>query len=540
MKRRAIKSGPFARMFSPYQRAMRLVEQGNSKAARAILEELKSSFTETQSDKLLINDLTALEALDGKPIVNTSMFFDALHADGNCAPARLNTALLTVDLGEPIRELVRVLAPPLVRLPAARGPARVVIASLLFNWPSTGGGNVHTVELGRFLGQAGYEVQHIFARYPAWGIGNVEAPLSIPSEALVFDDPDWNVPEIQRRFRQAVETFDPDCVIVTDCWNMKPLLAEAVHGYPYFLRFQALECLCPLNNLRLLADGPDEVRQCSRNQLATPKMCRACVDGRGHHSGPLHQLERALAGAGHPKYERRLMNTLGNAEAVLVLNPLTQAMLNPYASVVEVVPWGMDPARFPWPVPEAKGQGSRNGAVRLFMASVNGEFIKGFHVARQACEILCQTRDDFELVVTFDPPGRIDVFTRSVGWLSQEDLPRQYRESDICLVPTIAQEGLSRTSVEAMASGIPVIASRIGGLPYTVTDGLTGLLFEPGDAADLARKIERLLDDPELRRQMGLAGRWRFDKDFRWDVVIERYYRPLIERAISHTRARHR
>jgi len=100
-------------------------------------------------------------------------------------------------------------------------------------------------------------------------------------------------------------------------------------------------------------------------------------------------------------------------------------------------------------------------------------------------------------------------------------------------VPTIAQEGLSRTSVEAMASGIPVIASRIGGLPYTVSDGITGLLFEPGDAADLARKIARLLDDPALRRQMGLAGRRRFEDEFTWQTVIERYYRPLLARRVT-------
>jgi glycosyltransferase involved in cell wall biosynthesis len=106
--------------------------------------------------------------------------------------------------------------------------------------------------------------------------------------------------------------------------------------------------------------------------------------------------------------------------------------------------------------------------------------------------------------------GCYDEFTRSVGWCSLDDLPRHNREADICLMPTIAQDSLSRTSVEATASGIPVIASRIGGLPYTVTDGVTGLLFEPGDPIDLARKIARLHDDPELRQRMGLAGRKRF------------------------------
>ena len=162
------------------------------------------------------------------------------------------------------------------------------------------------------------------------------------------------------------------------------------------------------------------------------------------------------------------------------------------------------------------------------MAAVAGETIKGYHVAHEACRILRQTRTDFELVVTFDPPGQIDEFTRSVGWCSLAELPRHYRDADICLVPTIAQDSLSRTSVEAMASGVPVIASQIGGLPYTVTDGATGLLFEPGDPADLAQKIARLLDDKALLRRMGLAGRKRFEQDFMWETVIERYFRRVL------------
>ena len=166
------------------------------------------------------------------------------------------------------------------------------------------------------------------------------------------------------------------------------------------------------------------------------------------------------------------------------------------------------------------------------MAAVAGEVIKGFHVAHEACRILRETRDDFELVVTFDPAVPIDEFTRSVGWCSQDELPGHYRAADICLVPTIAQDALSITSVEAMAAGKPVIASRIGGLPYTVSDGLTGLLFEPGNAFDLAEKIGRLLDEPRLRIEMGLPGRRRFEEDFMWPDVIKRYWRPLLSRRV--------
>jgi glycosyltransferase involved in cell wall biosynthesis len=122
----------------------------------------------------------------------------------------------------------------------------------------------------------------------------------------------------------------------------------------------------------------------------------------------------------------------------------------------------------------------------------------------------------------------LDPFTRFVGWQSQEALPRQLRAADLVVVPTVAQEALGRTAVEAMAAGRPVVASRIGGLPFTVVDGATGLLSEPGDADDLARKIERLVDDPALRERLGQAGRQRFEEHYAWPVIIERHYRPLL------------
>jgi glycosyltransferase involved in cell wall biosynthesis len=188
----------------------------------------------------------------------------------------------------------------------------------------------------------------------------------------------------------------------------------------------------------------------------------------------------------------------------------------------------MDPARFPWPPPAEPTLRADPGLTTIFMAGLPDEYIKGFRVAREACRLLRRSRSDFELVVTGDPPGRFDELTRFVGWASQEELPRHYRSADVCIVPTVAQEGLSRTSVEAMASGLPVVGSRIGGLPATIADGVTGLLFEPGDPEDLARKLATLLDDPELRRRMGLAGRRRFEEDFTWETVIERHYRPLL------------
>jgi glycosyltransferase involved in cell wall biosynthesis len=572
-----------------YWQACRLAAEGQYDEAVRLYGELETSNHAAETGAglraLIQNDLAAIAAVRGRFEGARQGWRSALEADADCLPARLNRDLVAARLSSELpgdhalqgghgagagrgslmaRAGMPVWSEPPGTPPSQGGelcwgdlsggsqggdlsgalqgrdgagrdaslvpkaPVRVAVLSFLFNWPSTGGGNMHTAGLVDFLARAGYEVRHFYASYTPWGIGRVE-PGELPaSEAIEFDGASWTVAEIQARFLRAVDRFNPDYVAITDTWNMKPLLAEAVSGYPRLLLFQAQECICPLNNIRLLADGPDHVEQCPRNQLATPELCRRCVAERGRQAGALHQVERALAGAGTPAYDHKLRQALQEAEAVLVLNPLTAELLEPFCSRVRIVPWGLDPARFPCPPPDEPREPAASRVLTLFMAAVRGEFIKGFHIAHQACRLLREKRSDFELVVTFDPPGRIDAFTRSIGWQSQAELPRSYRAADICLVPTIAQDGLSITSVEAMASGIPVIGSRIGGVPYTVSDGLTGLLFEPGDASHLARKIETLLDDAGLRRQMGLAGRKRFEEDFTWETVIDRHWRPLL------------
>ncbi len=412
---------------------------------------------------------------------------------------------------------------------ANRSPhCKVAILSFLFDWPSTGGGIIHTVELAKFLIRAGYRVRHIHARYAPWGIGNVRGSLPFESQALDFDEWTWGVFHIQERFHEAVASFDPDHVIITDSWNIKPLLAQAVRDYPYILRFQAMECLCPLNNLRLLPDSGGTLHQCDRHQLANAADCRRCLQRRGAWSGALHQAERALSGVGTRQYDCILRQAYKNAEAVFVVNPPTAEIVSPHAGCVRVSPAGMDPARFPWPWSEEPNYLRTAGRTVLFFAGLIEEAIKGFQVLHEACARLWKRRQDFELVATGRPPGGVDAFTRFVGWLSQDELPRHLRAADVCVVPTIAQEALGRTAVESMAVGRPVVASRLGGLPSTVVDGVTGLLCKPGDPEDLAAKIESLLDDPNRRNQMGLAGRKRFEEHFRWDAIIERDYRPLL------------
>lgn len=490
-----------------YQRSIRAVQGGRYAEAQELYDQLARRATEPQLRALVLNDQASLAVVNNDWSAAEKGFRSALAIDASCQSARLNLAFVEAQ-----------------RPRSVAASTRIAVLSFLFNWPSKGGGIIHTIELAKFLVRAGYDVQHFYARYPGWALGVVDN-LTLPGHAIDFTDTSWNIHTIQSLFREAVDKFNPDYVLVTDCWNFKPHLARAMRGYPTLLRFQAMECLCPLNNVRLLSDAPNRFTQCPRHQLATPKQCHRCLVEHGHQSGGLHQADRAFAGVGTPEYDQALREALQDAEAVLVLNPLVEAMISPYARYVAVVPWGMDPARFPQPV--AQNEDREHRPLRVFQAGLPDEPMKGFAILHTACARLWNKRHDFELVVTGDPAGRIDAFTHFTGWVSQEDLPDHYRAADIVVVPTVAQEGLSRTSVEAMACGKPVVASRIGGLPFTVTDGATGLLTVPGDPADLAAKIGTLLDDPTLRRRLGTAGRKRFEEEYAWPTVIERYYRPL-------------
>lgn len=95
---------------------------------------------------------------------------------------------------------------------------------------------------------------------------------------------------------------------------------------------------------------------------------------------------------------------------------------------------------------------------------------------------------------------------RLLGW--REDIPRILAALRVFVLPS-ANEGMGRVLVEAMAAGVPVVATRVGGIPSVVADGECGLLVEPGDVAGLAGAIGKLLADPSLARRMGAAGRRR-------------------------------
>jgi glycosyltransferase involved in cell wall biosynthesis len=108
---------------------------------------------------------------------------------------------------------------------------------------------------------------------------------------------------------------------------------------------------------------------------------------------------------------------------------------------------------------------------------------------------------------------------RLLGHIPWHDLPALYREAQVFVMPSY-YETFGISVVEAMAFGLPVVASRAGGLSGVVMDGETGILVAPGDPRALAEATTRLLADAKLRLRMGMAGRERVLAKFTLDQVL--------------------
>jgi glycosyltransferase involved in cell wall biosynthesis/Na+/melibiose symporter-like transporter len=122
-----------------------------------------------------------------------------------------------------------------------------------------------------------------------------------------------------------------------------------------------------------------------------------------------------------------------------------------------------------------------------------------------------------------------------VRWVGfREDVPDLLRLCDVFVLPSV-DEPFGRALIEAMAVGKPVIATRSGGVPEVVLDGETGLLVQPGNVAELAAAMERLLTDRELAARMGAAGLARARECFdvrRVVAMIEALYAKLAQERI--------
>lgn len=127
--------------------------------------------------------------------------------------------------------------------------------------------------------------------------------------------------------------------------------------------------------------------------------------------------------------------------------------------------------------------------------------------------------------------AKIEDRTKLMHGIEQNKLHYYYCASNVIIMPSY-YEPFGMVAVEALASGTPVVASNVGGLKWTIEDGITGFHAEPKNAIKFARCIVKILSDPELEERLGKNGVIRVKQNFNWSIVAEKIlevYKELIE-----------
>lgn len=407
----------------------------------------------------------------------------------------------------------------------------VAILSPLFNWPSTGGGVFHTIELAQQLCAHGIETSIVTIRCDDLAVGRVDQ--SVPVRVIVGQSSRGSLTcEAYCRIAKGIiSDLNPKWTILMDSWNMRPQIVRALAGRRILLRQQAYECICPLNNLCAVpAQSGRALSDCGNSQFVDRNRCLQCVDTYSHTVGMRHTRERHLSGFYESAYGHRLMEMVEHVDQIFVLNNDIKQRFGSASSKVKVVTWGMDENRFSFDRSAAMNSEHQDQTTRILFCGLCQETIKGFDVLVDGCRDLVDKGRDIALVITDDISASQHNYPwcEFVGWQSQADLPALICSCDIVVCPGISLEGLPRVAVEAMACAKPVIVSDNPGARMAVVNEQTGLLVPPGDRPALGVALDKLIADKALRKTMGENGRNVFESTFTWSQIMQQHYLPLI------------
>lgn len=120
-----------------------------------------------------------------------------------------------------------------------------------------------------------------------------------------------------------------------------------------------------------------------------------------------------------------------------------------------------------------------------------------------------------------------------LGYVPDEKLPRLYSASDIFVLPAI-YENFPFAILEAQSTGLPVISTKVGGIPEFLVDNENGFIIEPGDSIQLTQRVLALLQDPKLAKEMGDRGRKLVEEKFDWRLITGQVidlYQKLLQKA---------
>jgi N-acetyl-alpha-D-glucosaminyl L-malate synthase BshA len=224
---------------------------------------------------------------------------------------------------------------------------------------------------------------------------------------------------------------------------------------------------------------------------------------------------------------------LKNADAVIALTEdMKRKMQKIYDRNVFVIPNGIDLERFnnlPKETLRKRWKIKDEDEIITFVGTLRP--IKGVEYLIRAMKIVRQKSTGARLMLVGDGEERekleklvkeliLEEYVRFIGKVQNEKVPEYMVASDIFILPSLS-EGFPVTVLEAMASGLPIIVTRVRGLQEIIKDGENGFLVEPKNPEQIAEKVLMLLEDDELRERISRNNKKRV-KDYSWESVVAR------------------
>lgn len=161
------------------------------------------------------------------------------------------------------------------------------------------------------------------------------------------------------------------------------------------------------------------------------------------------------------------------------------------------------------------------------------DLLEAFHKVRRVipcCKLECAGDGDLEPARAFVDALGLTESVAILGWISSEKREEMLQRATLFVLPSYA-EGLPMSLLEAMAAGLPVVTTSVGGIPDVVTDGVEGIIVDPGDVSSLADAMTKILLDTKLRHRLGKCARQRITGEFDIDSAvkkIETLYREIV------------
>ena len=230
--------------------------------------------------------------------------------------------------------------------------------------------------------------------------------------------------------------------------------------------------------------------------------------------------------------KRLVANQIGSSNRVTTVSKRVSGELDEYygASDATVVGNGVNADQF-YP------SGSSKEKYVLFVGRL--DYPKGVPDLINAAKSIVQG-SDVNLIITGKGPQRdrledlVDTLgitddVTFTGYVSRDEQIRLYQNAMAYVLPS-HYEGLPTVLLEAMACGAPVIATRVGGCPEVIEDGVNGILVDPSDRSALSNAIESVVTDSNLRNQLGTNARQTIVEEYTWEKITDKF-----EREYEHT-----